>query len=116
MVRTTIGRAVRAARKDGDDVHPTLADRIGSDDCAAAVHTSRVLMNNIAERVALDGDLLPFLTSSFNFTRSSTKPPVTLGISSSLLPRNTFRSFAVWNRNRHGRFTRLPGDEWLCPD
>src|SRR5215472_3278164 len=31
----------------------------------------------------------PFFTSSFSFTRSSTKPPVTVGMSSRSLPRNT---------------------------
>src|SRR6516164_10469445 len=57
MVWTTIGRAVGAARKDGDDVHAALADRIGSDDRDATVHAGCVLVNDIAERVALNGDL-----------------------------------------------------------
>jgi hypothetical protein len=57
MVRTTIRRAVRAARWDHDDIDTPLPNRVGSDDCDATVDTSRVLVNDIAERIALDGDL-----------------------------------------------------------
>src|SRR5215510_150275 len=60
MVRTAIGWAVCAVGENGRDTRATFANRISSDDCDAAVHASAVLVNDIAECIALDGELLAF--------------------------------------------------------
>jgi len=61
VVWATVGRALTAVREDGDDIHVPFANGVRSDDRDATVGTRDILMHDVAECAALDGNLLTFL-------------------------------------------------------